>query len=148
MINRELKLPSSSQLHELHNSIQRHILTSIPNKHRIKPNSNEKQSTEKWKSSRISYFESVFRAGRDENLNEGADELIELRSEPRAINGLGIGFFGGFGGGREVGEEGDEEGLEGEEGFEGVLKRRRRGEMGEEDWSVVDVSSRRKELVT
>lgn len=74
--------------------------------------------------------------------------MIELRSEPRAINGLGIGLFGGFGGGREVGEEGDEEGLEGEEGFEGVLERRRRGEMGEEDWSVVDVSSRRKELVT
>lgn len=148
VINRKLKLPSFSQPHKLHNRIQRHILTSIPNKHRIKPNSNEKQSTEKWKSSKISYFESVFRAGRNENLNEGADELIELRSEPRAINGLGIGFFGGFGGRREVVEEGNEEGLEGEEGFEGVLERRRGGEMGEEDWSVVDVSSWREELVT
>lgn len=91
--------------------------------------------------SKKSYFESIFRTGRKKNLDEGVDELIELGSEPGAINRLGIGFVEGFGGGREIGEEGNEEGLEGEEGFEGVWDRRRGREIGKEDRSVVDVSS-------
>ena len=90
---------------------------------------------------------------RREDLHEGPHELVELGSEPRVVDELGMvvffvfgGAWGGARGGRERGEEGEEEGVEGEEGLEEVVGRGWRGHEGEQEWEVVDVWGGREEL--
>lgn len=99
------------------------------------------------------YSKSFVGVGRNGNIDERIDKVIKLGAEPGEVDeigvvlGLGSAGGGGGGGGRKLGEERKEERLKGEKGFEGVMRRRRRGDEGEEDRKVVDVSPGRKEQV-
>lgn len=111
----------------------------------------KKELSQKIPPEQFTHFESLLCLRRHRHLDEGPDELIELRPEPRSVNQLGIRLGipleARSRGRREVGDQGSEEGLQGEERLEDVLRRRAGGDEGEEEGEVVDVGAGGEELV-